>query len=114
MNRKASAAGLVGLGLLIAGAGFWYFERHFSPAAQIESMHRACLKEFAEVAAKMKAGVQPGDAASGIVKGLSESLGKMLEGMSGSMGDTVCAALRDACRDDFDGRICTTARERYH
>ena len=31
----------------------------------------------------------------------------------GSMSDTVCATVRDACREDFDGRICTAARERY-
>ncbi len=114
MNSKAKAAGLIGLGVLIAGAGFWFLERFLSPEAQIDAMHRACLKEFAEAAAKMKAGVKPGADSSGIVKGLSENLGKMLEGLSGGMGDAVCGTVRDACRDDFDGRICSAARERYH
>jgi hypothetical protein len=113
VNRNARAAGLIGAGVLITGASIWLLERHFTPEAQIGSMHRACLKEFADVAAKMKAGVQPGDAASGIVRGLSESLANLLEGMSGGMGDAVCDALRDACRNDFEGRICTAARERY-
>jgi hypothetical protein len=83
----------------------------FSRDAQIDSLHRACMAEFAEVAAKMKAGVQPGDASP--FKGFAESLGRLLENMSGGMSDTVCAAVRDACRDDFDGRICMAARERY-
>jgi len=113
VNRKATTAGLIGLGVLIAGTGFWFWQQLFSRDAEIDSLYRACMAEFAEVAAKMKAGVQPGDAGSGIVKGLSESLGKLLEGMSGGMGDAVCAAVRDACRDDFHGRICMAARERY-
>jgi hypothetical protein len=113
VNPKAKTAGLIGIGLLIAGVGVWLFERHFSPAAQIEAMHRACLKEFADAAEKMKAGAKPDEDSSSIVRGLSESLGKWIEGLSGSMGDTVCAAVRDACNDDFDGRICTFARERY-
>ena len=113
MNRNAKAAGLIGAGVLIAGAGFWFWQQFHSRSAQIDSVHRACIAEFAESAAKMKAGVQPGDAGSGIARGLSESLGKFLESMSDGMGDTVCGALRDACRKDFEGRICTAARERY-
>ncbi len=109
MNRKTRSAALIGMGVLIAGAGFWFLERHFSPAAQIESMHRACLAEFAEATAKLK----PGDAGPALFKGLSESLGRMLESVSGGMSGAVCGALRDACRDDFDGRICAAARERY-
>jgi hypothetical protein len=101
------------MGVLIAGAGLWFWQQAFSRDAQIDALHRACVAEFAEVAAKMKAGVQPGETSSGIVKGLSESLGKLFEGMSGGMSDAVCAAVRDACRDDFEGRICTAARDRY-
>ena len=48
-----------------------------------------------------------------IAKSLTEGLGRMVEGMTGSMSDTVCTTVRDACREDFDGRICTAARERY-
>jgi hypothetical protein len=113
VNPKARSAALIGLGVLIAGALFWFWQQMSSRDARIDSLHRACMAEFAEVAARMKAGVQPGDGTSGIVKGLSESLGKVLEGMSGDVSDAVCAAVRDACRDDFDGRICTAARERY-
>jgi hypothetical protein len=112
VNRNAKAAGLIGAGVLMAGAGFWFWQQFHSRNAQIASLHRACIAEFADSAARMKAGVQPGDASSGIVKGLSESL-KALEGMSEGIGDTLCGALRDACRNDFDGRICTAARERY-
>lgn len=113
MNRRARAASLIGLGVLIAGAGFWFWQQMFSREARIDSLHRACMAEFAEAAASMKSGVQAGDAAPGIVKGWSESLGKLLEGMSGGMGDAVCVAVRDACRDDYEGRICAAARERY-
>ena len=113
MSPKATTAGLIGVGVLVAGAGFWFWQQMFSRDAQIDSLHRACMAEFAEVAAEMKAGVQPGEATPGILRGFSEGLGKLLEGMSGNMGDAVCAAVRDACRDDFDGRICSAARERY-
>jgi hypothetical protein len=113
VSPKARSAGLIGLGVLIAGAGLWLWQQTFSRDAQIDALHRACMAEFAEVAAKMKAGVQPGETSSGIAKGLSESFGKLLEGMSGGVSDAVCAAVRDACRDDFDGRICTAARDRY-
>jgi hypothetical protein len=113
VNLNAKTAGLIGTGVLIAGAGFWFWQQFHSRNAQIASLHRACIAEFAESAARMKAGVQPGDASSGIVKGLSESLGKVLEGMSEGMGDTVCGTLRDSCRNDFEGRICTAARDRY-
>ena len=113
MNRSARAAGLIGAGVVVAGAGFWFWQQFHSRGAQIDSVHRACVAEFTETAAKLKAGVQPDEATSGIAKGLSESLGKFLESMSDGMGDTVCGALRDACRNDFEGRICTAARERY-
>lgn len=109
MNRKARLAGLIGAGVLIAGAGFWYLETFMSRDAQIDSMHRGCVAEFVEMTAKLK----PGDPATGLLKGLSERFGRLLDGVSGNMSDTVCGALRDACREDFDGGICTAARERY-
>lgn len=102
--------GLAGVG---AAAAMWVWHQMFSRDAQIDALHRACTTEFAEAAARMKAGVQPSEGAGSVTKGLGDGLGRMIEGMSGSMSDTVCAAVRDACRDDFDGRICTAARERY-
>ena len=113
MSAKARAALLLGAAALVAGGGAWLWQKFYSHKAQVEALHVACLAEFAESAAKMKAGTDPGAASSGVVKGLSESLGKALEGVSGGMGDAVCGALRDACRDDFEGRICVAARERY-
>ena len=109
MNRKTRLAGLIGAGVLIAGAGFWYLETFMSRDAQIDSMHRGCVAEFVDLAAKLK----PGDPPIGMLKGLSERFGRLVDDASGSMSDRVCGALRDACREDFDGRICTAARERY-
>ena len=89
------------------------WQRTFSRDARIDAVHQACTAEFAEAAARMKSGVQSAENPSAIAKSMTEGLGRMIEGMTGSMSDTVCATLRDACREDFDGRICTAARERY-
>jgi len=111
--RHAKAAGLIGLGVLIAVAGSWLWQQFLSRDAQIDSLHRACLADFADAAARLKAGVDAGGSATAIAKSISSSLARMLEGASEGVGDAVCSAVRDACRSDFDGRICSTARERY-
>lgn len=110
-NRSARlrSAALLALGVLAVGAGYWLWQEMLSRDAQIDTLHRACVAEFADFAARMK----PGTSGSGMLKGLSESFGRMVDGVSGSMSDAVCAAVRDACREDFNGRICTAARERY-
>ena len=106
---RLRSIGLLGLGVLGLGAGYWLWQEMLSRDAQIDTLHRACMAEFADFAARMK----PGTSGSGMLKGLAESFGKMVDGVSGSMSDAVCATVRDACREDFDGRICTAARERY-
>jgi hypothetical protein len=98
--------------MLIAGAGFWAWQHYLSRDAQVAALHRACLDEFAAAGGKMKSGLAP-KSDPPFIKGLSEGLGKALEGLSGGVGSAVCDAMRDACRLDFDGRICTAARERY-
>jgi hypothetical protein len=112
VNSTLKSLALVGAGMLAAGAGFWIWQQYFSRDAQIAALHRACLDEFATVRDKLKSGLVP-KSDSTFLKGFSEGLGKALEDMSGGVGDAVCDAVRDACRVDFDGRICTAARERY-
>ncbi len=107
------AAAIVGLVAVVAAGALWIWQRTFSRDAQIDAVHQGCVTEFAEAAARIKSGVQSGDNPSAIAKSLTDGLGRMIEGMTGSMSDTVCATVRDACREDFDGRICTAARERY-
>ena len=120
MSPALRNAAWVALGVVVAVALFAIWNARFSPEAEIERIHRACLAEIEAGKARMKSGLErgagegrPDDPARSIVKGLSESLGRMLDDVAGSMGDTVCGAVRDACREDFDGRICTAARERY-
>lgn len=112
MSPVARSAALIGAGVGVAAAGYWAWQQLFSRDAQIEAVHRACIAEFAQAAARMKSGV-PGESSTGIAKGINEGVGRMIDGMSGSMSDAVCATLRDTCRDDFDGQICAAARERY-
>ena len=120
MNPVAKSISLAGLGFVLAGAAFWVWQQFFSRDVEIEAVHRACMAEFAAGKAKADAGaptspakLPPGDSGSGIVKGLSEGVSRMLEGMSSGMGETVCGTVRDACRSDFDGRLCAAARDRY-
>jgi hypothetical protein len=113
VSTAVRAAAIVGLGVLVAAGAYWLWQRTFSRDAQIEAVHQACTTEFAEAAARMKSGVQSGESPSAIAKSMIDGLGRMIDGMTGSMGDTVCATVRDACREEFDGAICTAARERY-
>ena len=113
MTPGLRSAAIIGGGAIAAAGAFWAWQHMFSRDAQIDAIHRACTTEFAEIAARMKSGMQSSESASAFARSLSDSLGRAIEGMSGSMSDTVCAAVRDACREDFDGRICTAARERY-
>lgn len=112
MSARLKSVALFCAGMLVAGVATWIWQRHLSRDAQIAALHRACLDEFAAGRAKLKAGVQP-DSGPAFMKGLSESLGKMLDGASGRAAEVVCDGVRDACRVDYDGRICTAARERY-
>jgi len=113
VNTTLRVAAGVGMVAVVAAAAFWLWQRTFSRDAQIDAIHQGCVTEFAEAAARIKSGVQSGESTSAIAKSLTDGLGRMIEGMTGSMGDTVCATVRDACREEFDGHICTAARERY-
>ena len=113
VNASVRVATIVGVGAIVAAGAFSLWQRTFSRDAQIDAVHQGCVTEIAEAAARVKSGVQPGEAPSSITKGMSDGLGRFIDGMSGSMSDTVCATVRDACREDFDGRLCTAARERY-
>ncbi|HVF64679.1 MAG TPA: hypothetical protein VNE58_11860 [Casimicrobiaceae bacterium] len=108
MTRNARIAAIAGAAAIVAASGFWFWQHFASRDAQIDAIHRACLTEFAEGGAKLKSAL-PG----GFLAGLSERLGKMVDGMSGSTADKLCGSVRDACKTDFDGRICTFARDRY-
>ena len=113
VNTSFRVATIIGVGAIVAAGAFWLWQRTFSRDAQIDAVHQGCVTEFAEAAARVKSGVQPGENPSAITKSMTEGFGRFIDGMSGSVSDTVCATVRDACREDFDGRICTAARERY-
>jgi len=113
VNTGARVATIIGVGVIAATGAWWLWQRSYSRDAQIDAVHQACTIEFAEAAARMKSGVQPGENPSAIAKSLTDGLGRLIEGVTGNVSETVCAAVRDACREDFDGRLCTAARERY-
>ena len=113
VNASSRVATIIGVVAIAAAGAFWLWQRTFSRDAQIDAVHQGCVTEIAEAAARVKSGVQPGENPSSITKSMSDGLGRFIDGMSGSMSGTVCATVRDACREDFDGRLCTAARERY-
>ena len=112
MRPTLKSIALFCAGMLVAGAGFWIWQHYLSRDAQIVALHRACLDEITAGRAKRKLGAQQ-DSGPAFLKGLTEQLGRMFDGVSGGVGEVVCDAMRDACRVDFDGRICLAARERY-
>lgn len=103
----------------LAAVGYLLWEQMFSRDAEIERIHRACLAEVEAGGARMKSELDkiPGSRSqhpSAILgKSLNEGLGKLLDSMTGNLGESVCGAIQDACRGDFDGRVCQAARERY-
>jgi hypothetical protein len=111
------SAGLVALGAGLAAAGFTVWQLYFSREAEIRAIHGACIKEFADANAKVRSGLGPGatsgTAAGSVASSIGDTVGRWLDGMTGGASDAVCGTIRDACTTDFDGRICTTARERY-
>ena len=120
MSPTARNAAWVALGVVVAVALFALWNARLSPEAEIARVHRACLAEVEAGKARMKAGIErgaggsrPDDPVSPLVKEFADGLGRMLDGVAGSVGEAACGAVRDACRDDFDGRLCKAARERY-
>ena len=112
MSPRLKSIALFCAGMLVAGVATLIWQQYLSRDARIAALHRACYEEFAEGRAKLESGVRP-DSGPAFMKGLSQSLGKMLDGVSGRAAEVVCDGVRDACRLDYDGRICTAARERY-
>lgn len=119
MNAGLRNAALVALGVGLAAVGYLVWQQVFSREAEIERIHRACLAEIEAGSARMKSeldkipGSRSQNPAAAVGKNLSEGLGRLLDSMSGNLGETVCGAIQDACRGDFDGRVCLAARERY-
>jgi len=120
MNRSTRQVLLVVLVLAIAGAGYWVWQRFFSHGAQIDAMHQACLAEFERGSSRVKSQIDKGaasvpanDPATAIVKDLSRGVRKMAEEFASGVGGATCGTLREACRLDFDGRVCASARARF-
>ena len=98
------SAGLVALGAALAGIAFYAWQQWFSREAQVRAIHASCVKEVADASAKLKGGVG---------KGVGDAATRWLDGAAGEMSESLCGTVRDACTSNFDGRICTAARERY-
>lgn len=119
MNPALRNVALVALGVGLAAVGYLVWQQLFSREAEIERIHRACLAEIEAGSARMKSELDriPGSRsqhpAATLGKSLGEGLGKLLDSMSGNVGEKVCGAIQDACRGDFEGRVCQAARERY-
>ena len=105
------SVGLVALGAALAGLGFFAWQQLFSREAELRAIHAACLKEVADANAKLKGGIERGT--PGVAKEVGEGVTRWLDGAVGSMSESLCGTVRDACASNFDGRICTAARERY-
>jgi hypothetical protein len=111
MKASPKPLGFVALGVAIAAGGFIVWKQFLSRDAEINAVYDACIKEIADTGSRVKSGID--STAGSISRGAGDSIGKWLDGVSGGMSDAVCGTIRDACTTDFDGRICSTARERY-
>ena len=105
------SAGLVALGAALAGVAFYAWQQLFSREAELRAIHAACVKEVTEANAKLKGGVER--STPGVAKNVGEGVTRWLDGAVGDMSESLCGTVRDACASNFDGRICTAARERY-
>jgi hypothetical protein len=108
-------AGWLALGAALAGVAFYGWQQFLSREAQVRAVHAACTKEFADASARAKSGVEAArpEAAGAIGQRATDALGRWLDGLTSGAGDAVCGTIRDACTSDFDGRVCSAARERY-
>ena len=120
MDRPTRQVLLVVAVLALAGAGYWIWERFFSHGAQVDAMYTACIARFQAGKDRVKSGIDKGAAAlprddplAPAAKDLSAGLGKLIDEFAGNVGEATCGTLRDACRLDFDGRVCRNARERF-
>lgn len=115
MKPSLRAAGLVALGAALAAAGIYGWQRWFSRDAEVRAIHAACTREFADASARMKSGMAADHRGAGdsVRKRAAEAFGRWVDGATGGMSDAVCGTIRDACTIDFDGSVCSAARERY-
>ncbi|HVE48190.1 MAG TPA: hypothetical protein VNG69_01075 [Casimicrobiaceae bacterium] len=119
MNARLRAAALVLLGAALAASAIFVWQHYLSPQSEIKAVHAACLKEVADTKAKLKSSIdvgrtaQPDNLADALSRSASDVLGKWLDGMASGVSEAVCGTILDACKSDFDGRVCVAARERY-
>lgn len=112
--RLSKPAGLVALGAALAGIAFYGWQRYFSRDADIGAIHAACTSEFADAARRAKSGIDCGRGGEGTLqRRATDAFDRWLDGMTSGTADAVCGTIRDACTSDFEGRICSAARERY-
>lgn len=118
-NARLRAAALVLLGGTLAATAIFVWQQYLSPQSEIKAVYAACLKEVADTKAKLKSSIevgktaQPDTLAGALNRSASDVLGKWLDGVAGGVSEAVCGTILDACKSDFDGRVCAAARDRY-
>jgi hypothetical protein len=111
-------AAVIVIALLVAGLLVW--NRLYSRSARIEAAYKACMKQIGAADEQTKAAIdkeaatrKSGGPAAAMVDGLAKGVGQAMSSMVQGVGSAICGAMRDTCRQDFDGRLCRAALAQY-
>jgi hypothetical protein len=99
---------------LLAAIGYFFWDRYYSQSGRIESAYHACIKQFGATADKGKPepgdkGPKGSDSASALTKSLGDAMASIVQGVGG----VVCGTIKDSCTQDFNGKVCQAALNRF-
>ena len=99
---------------LLAAIGYFIWDRYYSQSGRIEIAYHACIRQFGVTADKGKP--DPGDkgpkgneSASALARNLSDAMASIVQGVGGA----VCGTIKDSCTQDFNGKVCQAALNRF-
>lgn len=110
MPRWRIALAVVGVALV--AVVLW--RQFMSRDARIERAYEACMASFASAApATASPQLPPSDATAAFAQSLGKAMTELVAGMTAGVSGTLCGALRDQCRANFDGAVCRAGLERF-
>jgi hypothetical protein len=99
---------------LLAAIAYFVWNHYFSRSGKIEIAYNTCMKQIGATADKGRP--DPGDkgpkgneSASALTKGLGDALVSIVQGVGGA----VCGTIKDSCMQDFNGKVCQAALNRF-
>ena len=98
----------------VAAVGYFVWDRNYSQSGRIEIAYNACMKQFGATADKGKQdagdkGPKGNESASALAKSLGDAMTSIVQGVGGA----VCGTIKDSCTQDFNGKVCQAALNRF-